>query len=228
MKRAFIFFLLFLCVLTACTDGSSTTPTSSSTDQSSASSQPTPQPTITPTQAAIVHPTPTSTIAPTHPTANAGPAILGADISAFIAKYGQSNIDSQPNNGSYNFALYGHSQVDNLNVVTKGSKALSIFKDSPTDQGWNKSEAIAACLVFIPSDSVYKREMTLLDPQGNPMDIQRVYYSPSLAKQFPSSDFTDENGNQTTPGTFGIVLAYASGSTTSFLFCSVQVGLQQK
>ena len=112
--------------------------------------------------------------------------------------------------------------------MTGDGKALSILKDSPTDQGWNKSEAIASCLAFLPPDSVYKREMTLVDTTGALTDIQRVYYSPSLANRFPANIFTDENGNQATPGTFAMVLGYNLGSTSSFLSCAPQVGLQGK
>lgn len=166
----------------------------------------------------VSHPT-QATKTKSYPT-SAGPAILGADIGTFIARYGQPDSHSQPAQGSYDFG--------NLSIVTAQSKALSILDSSPTDQGWDESQAKAICLAFAPPDSVYKRQMTLLDPQGNPMDIQLVYYSASLAHQFPSSDFTDENSNQTTPGTFALVLGYASGSTSSFLSCSAQVGLQQK
>jgi len=118
--------------------------------------------------------------------------------------------------------------MDNLDVVTGDGKAFSILNNSPTDQGWNEHAALAACSTFLPPDSVYKREMTLPDPQGNPMDLQRVYYSPSLAGRFQASVFTDENGNQAAPGTFAVVLGYSSGSTSSFLSCSPQVGLQGK
>lgn len=164
---------------------------------------------------------------PTHPITNAGSAILGADISAFIAKYGQPHsVNGQQNNGGVSFSLYGNRNQINLTVTTENAKALAILEGSPTDQGWNESEAIAACLAFAPPDSTYKREMTLLDPQGNPTDIQRVYYSPSLAKLFPASDFTDENASLTTPGTFAMVLGYNLNSTSSFLNCSAQVGLQ--
>lgn len=187
------------------------------------------QPTHT-TQQLTTQPTraPQPVTAPTQSVAKAGPAILGADIAAFITKYGQPNTHSQPSNGDYNFALYGNPQISDLSVTTESNKALSILKDSSTDQGWNASEAIAACLVFTPQDTIYKRSMILLDGQGNPLAIQRVYFSLSLAKQFPASNFTDENSNQTIPGTFGIVLGYNLGSTTSFLTCSAQVGLQQK
>lgn len=200
-------------------------PSSSSTD--TATSQ---QPTTAPTQQAA-QPTHAAqpTTAPTHQTnsAPAGPAILGADIAAFIAKYGQPIPSSQPAMGDYRFALYGN-QTNDLDVVAGDGRALSILKDSPTDQGWNESEAIASCLAFLPPDSTYKREMTLFDAQGNPTDVQRVYYSPSLASRFPASVFTDENGNQTIPGTFAMVLGYNLNSTSSFLSCAPQVGLQGK
>ena len=176
---------------------------------------------VPPTQAAQ------PTQAATHPLINARSALLGADIAAFIAKYGQPHsVNGQQNNGGVSFSLYGNPNKIDLTVTTENAKALAILKNSPTNQGWNESEAIAACLAFAPPDSTYQREMTLLDPQGGPTNIQRVYFSPSLAKLFPASDFTDENANLTTPGTFGIVLGYNINSTSSFLTCSAQAGLQ--
>lgn len=176
---------------------------------------------ISPTKAAQ------PTQAATHPLTLARSASLGADISTFIAKYGQPHsVNGQQNNGGVSFSLYGNPNKIDLTVTTENAKALVILKNSPTSQGWDESEAIAACLAFAPPDSTYQREMTLLDPQGSPISIQRVYYSPSLAKLFPASDFTDENANLTTPGIFAIVLGYNINSTSSFLTCSAQAGLQ--
>jgi len=205
----------------------SLTSTDTSTNQQPTTVPTQPQQAAQPTRAAQPTHATQPTTAPTHPIVNAGPAILGANIAAFIAKYGQPIPGSQPGSGDYRFALYGNQRND-LDVVTGDGKAFSILNNSPTDQGWNKSEAIAACLAFLPPDSVYKREMTLIDPQGNLTDVQRVYYSPSLASRFQASVFTDENGNQTTPGTFAMVLGYNLNSTSSFLSCAPQVGLQGK
>ncbi len=161
---------------------------------------------------------------PTPPITNTGPAILGANISVFIAKYGTPNSDSDPSKDTYNFHLYGNPQQDDLSITTEGPKALAILEHSPTDQGWSISQAITACMAFVPPDAIYKRSVTLLDAQNHPMALQRVYYSLSLAKQFPASDFTDENSNLTTPGTFSLVLTYNNGNTLSALFCSAQIG----
>ena len=152
-----------------------------------------------------------------------GPAILGANIAPFITKYGQPN--SQPVNGVYEFSIYGNPHTNDVTVATKNSRVLGILEDSPTDQGWSESEAIKSCLAFTPPDSIYKGQMTFSDTQDNPTDIQRVYYSRSLAKQFPASDFTDENGDSTTPGMFGIVLTYNTSGVSKFLGCATQVGL---
>src|SRR5258706_9726279 len=85
-----------------------------------------------------------------------GTPLLGGPISDFIGKYGQPNADSQLSNGSYNFALYGQSK-DDLSITTKGTRAMNILENSPTDQGWSVNQSIGVCLAFAPSDSVYKR-----------------------------------------------------------------------
>ncbi len=70
--------------------------------------------------------------------------------------------------------------------------------------------------------------MTLLNPDGSLLAIQRVYLSPSVGRLFPAQNFMDENGNQAQIGTIGVILNYNLESTSSFLECVVQVGLQQK
>jgi len=159
-------------------------------------------------------------------TVNAGPAILGADSSAFIAAYGQPSSNSRPAHGIIIFALYNNPQMKDLLVTTLGTKVFSILLHAPADQSWDQAQAVNACLSFTPPDKAYKQSLTLYSPQGKPMAIQRVYGSASLADVFPASKFTDENGTQTTAGTFGVVLNYALDTTTHFSSCAVQVGLQ--
>lgn len=159
------------------------------------------------------------TLFPTSP----GAAILGANIGTFIAKYGQPN--SQPSNGVYEFSIYGNPHTNDVTVATQNNKVMGIQEDAPANQEWGESEAIKACLAFAPADNVYKRQETFSDTQGTITDRQRVYYSRSLAKQFPASDFTDENGDATTPGMFGIVLTYSTSGVSEFLGCATQIGL---
>jgi hypothetical protein len=163
---------------------------------------------------------------PSSPTAfptSPGTAILGANSGTFVAKYGQPN--SRPINGVYEFSIYGNPHANDVTVATQNNKVIGILEDSPTDEGWSESEAIKSCLAFIPADSIYKAQMTFSDTQNNPTGMQRVYYSRSLAKQFPPGDFTDQQGNATTPGMFGIVLTYSTSGVAKFLGCATQVGL---
>ena len=162
---------------------------------------------------------PSPTLFPASP----GAAILGANIGTFIAKYGQPT--SQPVNEIYEFSIYGNPHTNDVTVATQNNKVMGIQEDSPANQEWSESEAIKSCLAFAPSDNVYKRQETFSDTQGTITDLQRVYYSPSLAKQFPASDFTDENGDAMTPGMFGIVLTYSTSGESEFLGCATQIGL---
>ncbi|MBV9708656.1 MAG: hypothetical protein JO125_14755 [Chloroflexi bacterium] len=157
---------------------------------------------------------------------SAGPAILGADSNTFIAAYGQPNANSRPANGITRLALYNNPRRNDLSVTTLGSKVFFVLLYAPPDQNWDQVRATNACLNFAPLDKIYKRSLTLYDPQGMPLAIQRVYSSASLASVFPASKFIDENGAQTTAGTFGMVLNYALNAPTHFSSCSVQVGLQ--
>ncbi|HJT58915.1 MAG TPA: hypothetical protein VJ761_20570 [Ktedonobacteraceae bacterium] len=159
------------------------------------------------------------TLFPTSP----GAAILGANIGTFIAKYGQPN--SQPSNGVYEFSIYGNPHTNDVTIATQNNRVMGIEEDSPDGQEWSESEAIKSCLAFAPLDNLYKRQETFSDTQGTTTDLQHVYYSRSLAKQFPASDFTDENGDATTPGVFGIVLTYSTSGESEFLGCATQIGL---
>jgi hypothetical protein len=171
-------------------------------------------------------PAATPTTRATEARVNAGPAILGADSSAFIATYGQPNSNSRPANGITIFALYNNPHMNDLSVTTLGTKVFSVLLHAPTDQSWDQAHAINACLSFAPPDKIYKQSLTLYDPQGKPIAIQSVYSSASLAGVFPASKFTDENGKQTMAGTFVMVLNHALNTTAYFSSCAVQVGLQ--
>lgn len=198
---AVIVVIIALVAIAGCSNSSSTTSTTPVT-QTTHTAQTTTAPTYqTTVQTAIP--------------ASAGPALLGSQIGAFVAKYGQP---SHAQGGSYTF--------DNLDIITDNSRAIAILNQAPSN-GWNKSTALAACLNFAPTNAVYQRQMTLLDPQGNVQAIQRVYFSPSLAPLLPTNDFTNEHGNPDQPGTFGIVLTPDSIDTGVYDSCSIQSVLQQ-
>lgn len=163
---------------------------------------------ITPTDTPAPQLTPTTALQGT-----SGDAILGSAIDPFIAKFGQPTVMGT---GAYDF------QNHTIEVVTGDNLSMSILEDSPNNTTWTLAQAKAICLALSPSDAHYERSITLSNNQGE----QYVYVSPSLAKEFQASVFTDENGNQATAGTFGIVLTYAPNSTSQFDSCSTQVGLQ--
>jgi hypothetical protein len=177
--------------------------------------------------AATTRPASPPAASPTPLPASSGPAILGATLSAFVARYGQPNQHSMPASHTYYFSLYGTPGQDDLTVMLiDGQHVDAVTVASPTGAGWDESTAIAACLAFAPSDAVYQRQMIQTDATGALQDIQRVYLSPSLAQVFPASMFPDEHGNQATPGTIGLVLDDNLGNTNSFIDCTLQVGLQ--
>jgi len=171
-------------------------------------------------------PVPVLTTQPTALIAKAGPIILGGDIGAFIAKYGQPGSNSQPANGIYVFASYGNIHKNDLSVTTERGRAFYILLQAPTEQGWDQTHAINACLAFAPQEKVYKRSLTLDNPNGKPVAYQLVYISEALAPLFPASSFTDENGKQTSAGTFGLLLNDVIGTTSRFSSCAIQIGIQ--
>lgn len=164
---------------------------------------------------------------PTRLIAKAGPAILGADIGTFVAKYGQPLSNSRPGNGIYVFALHGNAQTHTLSVTTTGNRAFYILLQAPAGQEWDETQAANTCMAFTPADKVYERSLPLDDTQGGALGVQQVYVSKSLLPLFPASSFTDGNGKQTTAGTFTIVLNYAANTTTHFSSCAVEVGFQK-
>jgi len=171
-------------------------------------------------------PVPVLTAQPTALIAKAGPIILGGDIGAFIAKYGQPGSNSQPENGIYVFASYGNIHKDDLSVTIEKGRVFYLLLQAPTEQGWDQTHAINACLAFAPLEKVYKRSLTLDNSNGKPMAYQLVYISEALAPLFPASSFTDENGKQTSAGTFGLLLNDTIGTTSRFSSCAIQIGIQ--
>ncbi len=193
---------------------------------------PTPTATSATNNAAQVSSSPTQASQPTSaPTASptkspAGPAILGATLNDFKARYGQLNSHSDPANGQYYFALYGNDKDDLTLQFIYDEHASAILYGAPNNKYWSYSEAKTACAAFLPSDATYQRKMTVYDTTGKAQDEQLVYVSSSIASFFPASAFTDENGNNAKPGTIGLILTH--WDTNTYLQCTVQVGLESK
>jgi len=176
------------------------------------------QPANQPTQP-VDHPTAHPTSAPAHPGASITPAILGADLSTFIAKYGQV---IQVQGGYYTFKPGGIEVMAGNDPPPYATRALAIVYNAPNGRSLSINDATNACVALSPSDAYYQYSLTLTGASG----VEMVYFSASLAKQFPASEFVDGHLKATKPGTFGIVLNYVRGSTTQVASCSTQVSLQ--
>src|SRR5260370_41668947 len=105
--------MLIVIIMTACGNQGnqqatiiSTPQPTSVNNQSTTISQATTQPTLKPTYAIT-------------PDTNTGPAIIGADISAFIAKYGQPNTSQ------------GDDTFGSLSVTFDHNRAIAILNQSP-------------------------------------------------------------------------------------------------
>ncbi len=109
-----------------------------------------PDATVMPTKGEGRHPpSPVVALAPTptpKPQPTSGPAILGGDLGAFVAKYGQPNDHSTPSGGLYHFQRYSGSNLDFLIVQTDAAdggvyaqRAEGVTAQAP-DAGWNQQE----------------------------------------------------------------------------------------
>jgi hypothetical protein len=185
------------------------------------------RPTTEPTQGATSQPTSKPTTQATtgiNPTSSS--PILGGDLSAFTAKYGQPNNHSVPASGLYHFKQYPGSNLDFLIVNTDladwgvyAKRVESITVQAPA-AGWSKQEASDDCAAFLPPDAVYKQQINLTYGYDN------IYSSASLAQQFPASAFVDVNGKQVQAGLFDVQYLYQHGTKT-IVSCSFMVGTQQ-
>ncbi len=207
------------------------TPTSAAqqvvTQKKSPTSTAIPTPRPTPTKAVVVPPTPTPK--PTNtPVPAATAPILGANINAFTAKYGQPDSHTDKVSGSYHFQKYSDSNTDFLiawtDLADGGADAQKIYSLSvqADTNGWSKDKATATCAPFLPRDAVAKSKVNLNDGSGS---YDQTYYSASLAKMFPAADFTDANTNPVQPGMFDMQVQISPNATVSG--CSIQLGTQQ-
>ncbi len=173
---------------------------------------------VQPTDASISD---TPTIAPTTgPSINiapsSGPAIIGADVGAFVTRYGEP----QEELGAGYFNYKDENGKIYLNITIKNGRVNAVLDDIRVD--WTPAQAKSACMVFLPSDSTYERKYNVF-LAGSLSSVDYVYHSSYLASRFPAKDFTDENDHQTTLGTFELNVNYITDNTAD---CDVQVGLQ--
>jgi len=106
------------------------------------------------------------------------------------------------------------------------TRALAIVYNAPNGRLLSINDATNACVALSPSDAYYQYSLTLTGASNQIVGVERIYFSASLAKQFPASEFVDGHLKATKPGTFGIVLNYGPGSNTQVASCSTQVSLQ--
>lgn len=198
--------------------GVDVTPTAQSQgSQPTSATNPTQQPTQAP---------PTATVAP-----SSGPVLLGSDIGAFTAKFGQPNDHSTTNTGQYHYQRYPNSNIDHY-IITTDTPDGGVYTNrvyfitvQSTDQGpgWTMAEASRECGAFLPADAKYKQQI----PVATGPALDKIYYSASLAKLFPASSFTDAKQNTVKAGMFDVQYLYKDASEKFVDSCAILIGEQQ-
>jgi hypothetical protein len=162
-------------------------------------------------------------------TQNAGVAILGAPLSTFTAKFGQSNDHSSP--GQMHLARCKGSNTDQmilarLSLGTPTQPVTSILYASCST--WTVTMAETSCSKFFPTDAVYQKTITIPGSPSNFPALDKIYYSATLAHLFSAATFIDANKNLVKPGLFDVKYLYENmNDTTHIGSCNVQVGTQQ-
>jgi hypothetical protein len=154
-----------------------------------------------------------------------GPALVGGDLGAFVAHYGQPNGHSTPDGGFFNFQRYPGSNRDFLIAQTDAAdggvyaqRVEGVTAQAP-DAGWLQQEASTTCAAFFPRDAVYQREVGLVN------GYDKIYFSASLARLFPASAFTDASDDQIQAGLFDVRYLYQSNTIIGS--CGISIGTEQ-
>lgn len=230
MKRGIgyfsLLFVLLLCVcgLSACGDLLQSNSGGNNTgNQSTIQLTLAPNPTSTPAVAA----TSTAAANATATITNAGPAVLGASIDAFIAKFGQP--DARSTDSTPHFKACNNSSVDQIvlsqvSIESDTGPITTITAQACTP--WISSFATTYCSSFLPSDAKYEKSVQHPASSGQPASIDKIYYSQSLAQEFAAEDFSDGSGNGVQPGLFDVNYLYAS-DTSHIGGCQLALGTQQ-
>jgi hypothetical protein len=160
---------------------------------------------------------------------NAGVAILGAPLSTFTAKFGQSNDHSSP--GQMHLARCKGSNTDQLilarlSLGTPTQPVTSILYASCST--WTVTTAESLCSKFFPADAVYQKTITIPGSPNNFPALDKIYYSATLAHEFSAATFIDAHKNLVKPGLFDVNYLYETmNDTTHMGSCNVQLGTQQ-
>lgn len=159
--------------------------------------------------------------------ASHGAAVLGADISAFVGKYGQPTSASDPVGGRYDFengSLLAYTDV--YSGPPYNERVIGVDDHAPASQPWSPATANRLCLELAPADAQFVSEVSLTSSQGLE-GVDEVYQSASLANTFPAARFVDSSGNPTQPGSFDIEYLYpAVNQSGSYVVCSLLIGTQ--
>lgn len=84
------------------------------------------------------------------------------------------------------------------------------------------------CSLFFPPDVKYQRSIQIPGNKSQFANVDRIYYSATLAHTFAADNFTDANQKMVRPGLFDVDYPYTSGDFTSPIDdCQTQLGTQQ-
>ena len=181
--------------------------TNNANNQSSIQLTLAPNPTSTPVVAA----TSTASAQATATIANAGPAILGASLDAFIAKFGQPNThstDGEPHFNGCNNSTVDQLIVSQVSLESNAGPITAITAQACTP--WTASFANTYCSSFLPSDAKYERSVNHPASSSQFASTDKIYYSAALAQEFAAEDFSDGSGDGVQPGLFDVNYLYAS------------------
>jgi hypothetical protein len=188
----------------------------------------TPTPTTTGNTVVVASPGATNTATLQH-TPNSSTAILGAQLSAFTAKFGQQNDHSSP--GQMHFARCKNSNTDQLllsqlSLASSSGPIASILYASCS--AWTVSTAESSCSIFLPADAVYQKTVIVPGSSSQFPAYDKIYYSAILAHEFAATNFTDANKIPVKPGLFDVSFLYESSNDTSHVgSCNIQLGTKQ-
>jgi hypothetical protein len=185
--------------------------------------------TATPTMTPIPTATPTMLPTPTTPPKTELP-VLGASLNAFIAKFGQPNDHSS--SGMPHFERCGNSNTDQLILsqisIENVSGPITSVLVASCSSSWSTSQATAACSLYFPPDAKYQRSIQIPGNQGQFANVDKIYYSATLAHTFAADNFTDANQNMVQPGLFDVDYLYAGSDFNSPIDdCQILLGTQQ-
>lgn len=150
--------------------------------------------------------------------------ILGSDVSVFLAKYGEPDVKASDIDYLY------ISQGLVVLIDAGATRHVNAIQRTPINGStWDRDQAKATCLPYMPSDAKFKRTFTIYEKNKKiAIDYVFVYFSSSLAKRLPASDFMDQNFKHDKPGTFVLGLSYKLGSTKAFNYCFVAASMQKE